>query len=284
MDAASTLPAHLTLLKREEGREYPQAVSEINERSMRAYREQYWYGKNFLAEYLDIDVFEGKDVLEVGPAEGGLLKFFSEQGAHCTGLEVSPLRYSHSKLLNEDSEIRLETGDICDPDSYGDAISTEFDAVVIRDVIEHIEDKLTALRNMFDLLKENGRLFISFPPRYCPFAGHQQTVKSFLGKIPYLHLLPDSLYSAYLRLLHHPAPGIDYLLATKMTRISIHQMELLFHEAGFQIEKRGLFFSRPAYRFRFRLPMLRNRFAWLPGLREVLTNGALYVLTKRPVQ
>ena len=79
----------------------------------------------------------------------------------------------------------------------------------------------------------------------------------------------------------HPETGIDYLLATKLTRISIQKMEGFIREAGFKILRRGLFFSRPTYRFRFHFPTLRNPLAGLPGFREVLTNGALYVLMKR---
>ncbi len=281
MKQDSKLPPHLTLLKREAGRENPQSASDINDRSMRAYREQYWYGGNFLANYIGIEDYIGKRILEVGSAEAGLLKFFHELGARCTGMELSPLRFSHSKLLNHTSAIKLVKGDICNPDSYKESLAEGFDIIVIRDVIEHIEDKLSALSNVFNLLSEDGRLFISFPPRYCPYAGHQQTVKNFLGKIPYIHLLPNSLYSAYLRMIGHPETGIDYLLATKLTRISIHRMEGFIREAGFKILRRGFFFSRPTYRFRFHFPTLRNPLAGLPGFREVLTNGALYVLMKR---
>ena len=273
--------SHLTVLKREEGRAVPKSAEEIDGRSMRAFREQSWYGEHFLADFLEIDDFAGKSVLEVGPAEAGLLQFFHSRGASCTGIELSPLRFAHSQMLNDTSGIRLVAGDICDPSSYHDALSGTFDVVVIRDVIEHIDDKPAALRNMLSLLSAVGKLFISFPPRYCPFAGHQQTVKNPICKIPYLHLLPNGLYAPYLRLMGHPSSGIEYLLATKRTRISLRKMERLFGSTGFDLEKRGLYFFRPAYRFRFRLPTFRNPLSWLPGFREVFTNGALYVLRQR---
>ena len=156
MEQGSQLPPHLTLLKREAGRENPQSASDINDRSMRAYREQYWYGGNFLANYIGIEDYMGKRILEVGSAEAGLLKFFHELGARCTGMELSPLRFSHSKLLNDTSEIKLVKGDICNPDLYKESLAEGFDIIVIRDVIEHIEDKLSALTNVFNLLSEMG--------------------------------------------------------------------------------------------------------------------------------
>ena len=273
--------SHLTILGREKGRSVPKSMDQIDARSMRAFQEQAWYGEHFLTNFLGIDDFTGKNVLEVGPAEAGLLQFFNSRGALCTGIELSPLRFAHSQMLNDNSDIKLVEGDICDPISYSDALTGGFDVIVIRDVIEHIDDKTSALQNMRSLLSENGRLFISFPPRYCPFSGHQQTIKNAFCKVPYLHLLPNSIYSTYLRYMGHPPAGFDYLLSTKRTRISVRMMERLFVNTGFELEKRGLYFFRPAYKFRFRLPTLRNPLAWLPGFREVFTNGALYVLKQR---
>ena len=217
--------SHLTALEKERGKPIPQSLDQINKRSMRAFREQAWYGKHFLSEYLGINNYERKRMLEVGPAEAGLLHYFQSLGAECTGIELSPLRFSHSQLLDKDSNIKLEKGDICDPSSYRNIISDHFDVIIIRDVIEHIDNKLMALNNMYQLLSPKGRLFISFPPRYCPFAGHQQTVNNGLCKIPYLHLLPNPIYKSYLRLFGHPSSGIEYLIATKRTIISIKRID-----------------------------------------------------------
>ena len=106
-------------------------------------------------------------------------------------------------------------------------ITEKHDTIIIRDVIEHIEDKKTALINMFELLKPGGKLYISFPPKYCAYAGHQQTTPSIMGKLPYLHLLPNFLYEGYLRLIGCPEKKINYLLSTKNTRISIRIMRKL---------------------------------------------------------
>tara|TARA_B100000029_G_scaffold216483_1_gene214284 strand:+ start:7775 stop:8653 length:879 start_codon:yes stop_codon:yes gene_type:complete len=277
----SSKMSHLTSLEKERGQPIPESLDEINERSMRAFKEQSWYGDHFLSAFLGITNYENKKILEVGPAEAGLLHYFQTLGAQCTGIELSPLRFTHSQLLNRNSVIKLEKGDICDPSSYSNIISNEFDIIIIRDVIEHIDDKLMALKNMYKLLSPKGLLFISFPPRYCPYAGHQQTVKNFFCKIPYLHLLPNSIYKSYLKFFGHPSSGIEYLIATKRTRISIKKMEHLFLSSKFDILKKGLFFSRPAYRFRFGLPTFQNPFVWFPWLREIFTNGALYVLTRK---
>ena len=273
--------SHLTLLKKEQDKKIPKITSEINQRSMRAYHEQYWYGKNFLYDFFEIQQIKNKSVLEIGPAEAGLLKFFKEKGADCTGIELSPLRFTHSKLLNNLNNLKLLTGDICDKQSYKELNNHKYDYIIIRDVIEHIDDKFNALKNLYDLLSDEGKLFISFPPKYCPFAGHQQTIKNNLGKLPYIHLLPNVLYKKFLSILKHPKEAIGYLLATKSTRISVTEMKKIFIELNFSIKKSNLYFFRPAYKFRFNLPILINPFSKIPVLNEIFTNGALFVLKKK---
>jgi len=272
--------SHLTLLKKEQNKKIPRISSEINKRSMRAYHEQYWYGENFLYNFFDINKIKNKSVLEIGPAEAGLLKFFKEKGADCTGLELSPLRFSHSILLNDLNDLKLITGDICDKQSYKELHNHKFDYIIIRDVIEHIDNKVNALKNIYDLLSDKGQLFISFPPKYCPYAGHQQTIKNNLGKLPYIHLLPNFVYKRFLSFLKHPKEAIGYLLATKSTRISVIEMKKIFTELKFTIKKNNLYFFRPAYKFRFNLPTLKNPFSKIPVLNEIFTNGALFILTK----
>ena len=146
--------------------------------------------------------------------------------------------------------------------------------------IEHIEQKEIALKNIYDLLKPNGKLFVSFPPKYCAYAGHQQTIPAMIGKLPYLHLLPNFLYKGYLGLIGCPDNKTDYLLSTKETRISIYRMRKLLKIIGFNIIKESNWFLRPAYSFRFGLPRLKNIFSVVPILDEIFTNGVLYVLER----
>ena len=255
-------------------------ADQITDRCLRCYREQQWYGKNFLFDYIgDMDV-AGKRILEIGCAEAGLLKFYQKKGAICSGLELSDVRYNNALLLNEGEPIHLFQANICKPESYMTEITEKHDTIIIRDVIEHIEDKKTALINMFELLKPGGKLYISFPPKYCAYAGHQQTTPSIMGKLPYLHLLPNFLYEGYLRLIGCPEKKINYLLSTKNTRISIRIMRKLVDSLGFKIIKESNWIIRPAYSFRFGIPKLKNPFFWIPIFNEVFCNGVLFLLEK----
>ena len=256
------------------------AREKISQRCLRCYAEQHWYGQNFLYDYIgDFDV-KGKHILEVGCAEAGLLKFYMDKGAICSGIELSDIRFKNANILNQEKTLHLFQANICKTSSYEKRITNKYDIIVIRDVIEHIEEKELALRNIYNLLKPGGKLFVSFPPKYCAYAGHQQTIPKILGKLPYLHLLPNPLYKRYLRLIGCEEKKIDYLIATKKTRISIKKMKHILSSVGYFIIKESNWIIRPAYSFRFGLPKVLNPFSFLPIFDEVFCNGILFLLVK----
>ena len=224
-----------------------QVADQVSDRCLRCYREQQWYGENFLFDFIGDTNVSGKRILEIGCAEAGLLKFYQNKGAICSGLELSDVRFNNALLLNESSVLHL------------------FQA------------------NIFNLLKPGGKLFMSFPPKYCAYAGHQQTVPTLLGKLPYLHVLPNFIYKAYLNLISCPEKKINYLISTKETRISIRLMGNLVKSIGYHVIKESKWFLRPAYSFRFRLPKMKNPVSWIPGLDEVFSNGVLYLLERPKV-
>ena len=120
-------------------------VGKISKRCLRCYNEQYWFGENFLFEYIEDSFVKGKKVLEIGCAEAGLLKFYNHKGAICSGLELSDTRYKNAILLNKKDNLHLFQADICNPYSYSKHINQKYDLIIIRDVIEHIKNKETAL-------------------------------------------------------------------------------------------------------------------------------------------
>ena len=255
-------------------------ADQVSDRCLRCYREQQWYGENFLFDFIgDTDV-AGKRILEIGCAEAGLLKFYQNKGAICSELELSDVRFNNALLLNEPNSLHLFQANICEPDTYSNELIEKYDTIVIRDVIEHIEDKTTALTNIFNFLKPGGKLFMSFPPKYCAYAGHQQTIPKFIGKLPYLHALPNILYKGYMRLIGVADQKINYFMSTKETRISIREMRKLVKSIGFNLKKESNWFFRPAYSFRFGLPKMKNPFSWIPGLDEVFSNVVLYLLER----
>ena len=81
-------------------------VGDISERCLRCFKEQYWFGENFLFNYINEDSIKGKRVLEIGCAEAGLLKFYNDNGAMCSGLELSETRFNNAMILNDKARTR----------------------------------------------------------------------------------------------------------------------------------------------------------------------------------
>ena len=254
--------------------------SQISERCLRCYNEQQWYGANFLFDYIGDSDVSGYKILEIGCAEAGLMKFYQGKGAVCSGLELSDARYKNATLLDVNNHVHLFQADICNPHTYKDDIVDQYNIIILRDVIEHIPDQELALRNIYTILKPGGKLFLSFPPKFCAYAGHQQTVPKIMGKLPYLHLMPNYFYVFYLRIIGCSDKKIQYLLETKKTRISINKMKNLIKKIGYSISKESNWFIRPAYSFRFGLPKIINPFSWIPILNEIFCNGMLFLLKK----
>ena len=250
----------------------------MDQRHHRIFNEQVWYSKKVISQLFGSQDYYGKRILELGCAEGGGLHYFARKGADCQGIE-----YSHSRFLNavEQSNsvgINIIHGDILNPDTYKQKVYEKFDYIIIRDVIEHLEDKVLAFNNIMQLLRPGGKLFISFPPKYSPYAGHQQNSTIQIGRLPYIFLIPNNLYNGLLKIIAEREENIDGLLAIKRTRISIHRFEQLCSQFGLKQMIRQLYLLRPCYEFRYGWKRIKNPFGFIPIIREITTLGALYVL------
>lgn len=257
-------------------------MKQISARNMRSYREQYWYAENVLTQFLELSHTESLAICEVGPAEGGVLRYFVQMGHQCFGIEYSSNRHENSLILNKELNIEFVQGDITDSSSYIKKIPRKLDIIICRDVIEHIEQnkKLIALQNKIALLKPGGKCFISFPPKYSPYAGHQQTAPSAFAKLPYIYFLPDKIYSLFLRMTKVPKPKINGLMRVKSTRLSIRKFEKMVKQISCSVDKRKFFLIRPSHENRYKLKRLGQPFHDLL-LREILSTGVLYCLIKK---
>ena len=83
----------------------------------------------------------GTEVLEIGCAEGGVLKAFLDRGCNGTGVELSD---SRAQLASEYLEEEIQAGKaaIISKNIYDVDFETEFggkfDIIVLKDVIEHL--------------------------------------------------------------------------------------------------------------------------------------------------
>jgi SAM-dependent methyltransferase len=238
----------------------------------------------FIQKY--VSVRAGHHVLEVGCAEGGVLKAFLDLGCTGVGVELLPtrLRLAEAYLADEVAagSVSLIARNIYDIDPQKD-FEQLFDFIVLKDVIEHIPDQRRLLAKLRTLLRPGGHIFFGFPPWQMPFGGHQQICRhGLLAKLPYYHLLPVPVYKKILEIGGEKEHTIQELLEIKETGISIGQFEKIAKATNFNILGKQLYLINPIYRYKFGLNE-RKQIKWLgdvPYLRNFVTTCAYYLLEK----
>lgn len=245
--------------------------------SEKHFYEQKQYTNDYLLPYFQklIPDFHKKKILEVGCAEGGLLDSLQLIGMDVSGIELSPDRAEMAKQKN--SSLKVFIGDITDSE-LPSKINEKFDMIIMREVIEHLPDKNSAFENLDKLLNVDGYLFVSFPPKRSPFAGHQQIGRSFLKVIPYLHTLPLGMLKSIAGLLKENPNYIDEIKLHYSTGCTINNFEMLCMQRNFGIVKQDLYLFRPIYAQRFGIPIIK--LPNIPLVREYISFGFEVLLQK----
>lgn len=236
----------------------------------------------FIEQHLTIDA--SLRVLEIGCAEAGVLKAFTEKGCSCMGIELSEARVKLAEQFMEKEKqaglIRFLSKDIYDVDVQ-EEIGEKFDLILLKDVIEHIHGQERLIKKLQDFLNPGGMIFFAFPPWQMPFGGHQQlsTVKP-LSLLPYYHMLPAPLYSGILKAFGEKPQKIESLLEIKSTGISIERFEKITKKLGFELLARQFYLFNPIYEYKFNLKP-RKQFGLiskLPVIRNFLSTCAYYLI------
>jgi len=224
------------------------------------YEEQYTFADKYLWNYLNdnIDNFYNKKILVVGCGEGGVVQYFRDLTFDCEGLEING-----DRVVFKNNNIMI--GDISDK-ALTNVLLTRYDLIIMRDVIEHIENKSMAFFNISELLNDDGYLYITFPPKNSAFAGHQQNLKSWLRYIPFVHRLPMWLLS----MLSKDKHGLKHMKDT----YSMGQSALLFPFwcEWFELEPivTDYFLSRPIFNLRYGLPTIKGNRKFCMGVECLL--------------
>ena len=242
------------------------------------YHEQVEYTNIYLHKYFEENIgnFNELKILEVGCAEAGFLKVMKDNGHFVKGIELDRKRADLAREFNEDIDVIV--GDITDEELVNN-LGEQYDLIVMREVIEHVPNKEKAFNNLKKLLKDDGYLFISFPPKYSGFAGHQQVGRSILKFTPYIHLLPDFIVSALVKLLGENPNFVKHINENYSTGISIRYFLLLCKKYSFAFRKKDFFLFRPVYKQRFNLPVVK--FFNIPVINEFLAFGCECLLQKK---
>ena len=238
----------------------------------------------FYLSYLNKFKKIGKNlkVLEIGCGEGGNLLPFAEQGCSVAGMDLNKTK------INTGNEYfaALKFGcDLVCCDFFGYKSAYKFDIIIIHDVIEHIpsDKKRKFMRLTIALLNSDGVIFFAFPPWQMPFGGHQQICRSIISKIPFIHLLPQRLYTAILRVSGENSDCIKELLSIREAKMPIERFEKLYKSVGLRCVDRTMWFINPHYKQKFNLTPRRQSkiISHLPYIRNYFTTSCFYVLKVR---
>jgi SAM-dependent methyltransferase len=249
------------------------------------YRTSAEYLIPFVEPYINLN--SQLHVLEIGCAEAGVLKAFTERNHLCMGIELDENRTTNAIQLMkheyESGQIKFLSKNIYDIDLEKD-IGHKFDLIILKDVIEHIHDQDRFMSIIGNFLKPGGKIFYSFPPWQMPFGGHQQICSNkFASLLPYYHLLPVWLYKLMLKAFGERKGIIDALVEIKETGISIERFQKVVDKQGFKVVKRELFLFNPIYKYKFNLKV-RTQFSFIaaiPFFRNFLTTCAYYLVEKK---
>ncbi|MFY8000862.1 MAG: class I SAM-dependent methyltransferase [Candidatus Kapaibacteriota bacterium] len=243
---------------------------------------QYRLAKEVLVPYLaKRGVFKnGNRVAEIGCAEAGVLMAFAEAGAKdVLGTDIEKARLDAGMAIAEDLHIplTLSTHNVLF-DDLQPAWEKAFDLVILRDVIEHLDDTRLALANIQRLLKPGGFLFVEFPPYNSPFGGHQHLLRNTLGRLPYTHLLPKPLFTKMTASGWHSV-DIEEVRRLSKIRLMPKSFKAAAHAAGYAICHEQYYLLRPVFKMKFGLPTIPlTPLKWLPGVKELLSLEANYIL------
>lgn len=109
-------------------------------------------------------------ILDIGCGDGVLFPFFSQFG-HIEGIEPD------SGVVSEDSPWRARIQ--IRPFDEGFTPGRRYDLIVMLDVLEHLEDPRRALRQVHDLLKDDGRLLLTVPAFQLLWTHHDELNRHF---------------------------------------------------------------------------------------------------------
>jgi hypothetical protein len=127
-------------------------------------------------------------------------------------------------------------------------------------------------------LARDGKLFITFPPYYSAFGGHQQLMRSRFARLPFMHLVPFMVSKVFPVLKNEHQPFVEEIRKLASLKMSMRKFECLLPDAGLRIVgKQGYVISPNHIRFGLR-PMRGNIAAAIPLVGEVITSGVVYLL------
>lgn len=222
----------------------------------------------------------GDAVAEIGCGEAGVLDAFIAAGAtKPLGTDISTYRLGVGKKIADSLGLQLT---LTEHDIIGNQPQEDwrnaYNLVLLRDVIEHLDDTYAALSNIRNIIAPKGWLYVTFPPYNSPFGGHQHLLQNGWGKLPYMHLLPDALFQPMIQTSKRPA-DIEEVQRLRNIRLSAAKFKDAAQKAGYIIRHEEYYLFRPVFKLKFGLPTIKvTALSGLPLVTQLFSLEAAYLL------
>lgn len=242
---------------------------------------QYRLGEDIIVPYLQkYGVFQhGMQAVEIGSAEGGVLAALVNAGAtNALATDIATHRLALGDKITKKLNLNIE---FREHNILSEEVPLNWqkkaDLVILRDVIEHLDDTFEALDNISKFIKPGGYLYVTFPPYHSPFGGHQHIVMNTLGKLPFIHLLPDFLFHP---MIASGRPGdIGEVKRLQKIRLTPGKFVKAAIKAGYSVHKEDYYAIRPVFKMKFGLPTVKiTPLSFLPLVKQVISLEASYIL------
>lgn len=176
-------------------------------------------------------------IINIGAGRGGLTCYLLKKGYNVDSLEPNPcyakiIKYKLNKYGFNRSKIFLtKIEDFNKKEAY--------DVALLVDVIEHVFDPETTLKNVYSLLKKNGKVYITVPNRFQLIDPHY--------KLPFICFMPLKFADIILKLLgkekKEKKAGLQKL--SEMHYYTYGKFKRLCNKIGFEVidlRKKEVFF------------------------------------------
>lgn len=223
----------------------------------------------------------GMRILEIGCGVGGNLLPFLESGCFVEGIDIEPSRTEAARRLLLENGKKTDVAVSCRDFMEMPLPQEKFDLIFIHDVIEHIYDKDTFMTHLKSFIKPDGMIYFAFPAWQMPFGGHQQICHNKVAShLPFIHILPATMYRFYLKILEKNPETIRELLDIKRCKTSIEHFRNTTRKHGYTIIKEQLYFINPHYETKFGLKprKLPRWIAGIPYLRNFFSTSCFYLV------
>jgi len=142
------------------------------------------------------DMFAGKAVLDMGCGAAGKSLYYASLGAaRVVGVDIVERYEREATELAKKLGYSRVFNFVCASADRLPFPDNSFDTVIMNDFMEHVSDPEAALCEALRLIKDDGRIFINFPPYYHPTGAHlSDTIH-----MPWVHMFLSErqLVSAY---------------------------------------------------------------------------------------